>query len=161
MSIKENKAIVRSFFESIEGKEEMQRQIQAADDPASELEKVIRFGSTQVYTPDYVEHGPRSDMPFEELIKFTVSLITAFPDLAYKVGDIFAEGDKVVVRYSARGTHLGTYLDVPPSGKKIEINGIYIVRMADGKIAEGWFVSSFFSLKEQIEQVRLSLLKKN
>ena len=161
MSVKENKAFVRSFFESIEGKKEMQRQIQAADDPAAELEKIIRFGFLQTYTTDYVERGPRSDMHFEELIKFTVSLITAFPDLAYKVEDIFAEGDKVVVRYSARGTHLGTYLDVPPSGKKIEINGIYIVRMADGKIAEGWFVSSFFSLKEQVEQVRLLLLAKS
>ncbi|MCJ7744051.1 MAG: ester cyclase [Dehalococcoidales bacterium] len=74
----------------------------------------------------------------------------------------------MVARYSARGTHLGRLLDVPPSGKNIEINGIVIYRLADGKIAEGWFVSSFFNQNgiaghsiQSIEQFKLFLLEKN
>jgi steroid delta-isomerase-like uncharacterized protein len=140
MSIEENKAVVCRMFDRPDGvaKEEWK---------------------SEIFAPDYVEHGPRIDIPVEELIKLMPTLMTAFPDLAYKVEDIFAEGDKVVARYTAHGTHLGTLHDVPPSGKKIEINGIYIGRIAGGKIAEGWFVSSFFSFKEIVEQLRLSLLK--
>jgi steroid delta-isomerase-like uncharacterized protein len=159
MSIEENKAIVRKLFEYLGEKEEMKRPAQAPS--AADLEKNIRFMYAQNYAPDYVEHGPQSDMTVEEMIQWMIALISAFPDLAYKFEDhMIAEGDKVVVRYSARGTHLGRYQDVPPSGKKIEISGIYIIRVANGKIAEGWYASSFFSFKDIREQLRLFLLKK-
>ena len=160
MSINENKEIVRRFLESIGEKEEMTRPVQAPS--AAELKKNIRFVLTQHCASDYIEHGPQSDQGVEELIQWAITLISAFPDLAYKSeGDMVAEGDKVVVRYSARGTHLGKYHDIPPSGKKIEINGIYIARIANGKIAEGWFASSFCSFKELTEQLGLFLLKKS
>jgi predicted ester cyclase len=71
-----------------------------------------------------------------------------------------AGGDKIVVRYSARGTHLGNFMDVPPSRKRIRIDGIYIARMAGGKIAEGWYASNVFSAREIFEQLRLFLSKK-
>jgi steroid delta-isomerase-like uncharacterized protein len=161
VSIEENKAIVRRMFERPDGvaAEEWKPRVQEGADPAAQLERGFRIRFSQMFAPDYVEHGPRTDISVEELIKLMPTLMTAFPDLAYKVEDIFAEGDKVVARYTARGTHLGRLHDVPPSGKKIEINGIYVGRIADGKIAEGWFVSTFFSFKETVEQLRLSLLK--
>ncbi len=62
------------------------------------------------------------------------------------------------MRYSAHGTHLGPFMDVPPSGKEIEINGIYMGRVANGKLAECWYASSFLSAKEIFEQLRFFLL---
>jgi predicted ester cyclase len=136
------------------------RRMRHARDSEAELEKDIGSGFSRVLAPDYIEHGPRSDVPLEELIHGMVSLRTAFPDLTYRAEDMVAGGNKVAVRYSARGTHLGRFMDVPPSRKKIRIDGIYIARMAGGKIAEGWYASSFLGAKEIFEQLRLFLLKK-
>ncbi len=164
MSVEENKAIVRKYLEptSAATRDERRRRMQQAADPAAMVEQGLRLFFSQLFTPDYVEHfGPRLSMSREELVKWLPSLIVAFPDLDYRVGDIFGEGDKVAARYSATGTHLGKFLDVPPSGKKIEINGMYMARIAEGKIAEGWVVSTFFSPNEYLEQLRLSLWAKS
>ena len=161
MSLKDNKVVVRKFLKSCNAPTgDRMRRIRYARDQAAKLEKDIRSGFSRVLAPDYIEHGPRSDMTFEELIQWAVSLKTAFPDLTYKIEDMVAGGDKVVVRYSARGTHLGRFVDVPPSRKKILIDGIYIAQMAGGKIAEGWYASNIFSAKEIFEQLKLFLLKK-
>ena len=162
MSWEENKALIYGFTKACSASTEDQiRRIRDAYDPAAELEKEIRSGFSQVLASEYIEHGPRSDMPFEELIQGMVWLRTAFPDLTYRAEDIIDSGDKIVVRYSAHGTHLGQFMDVPPSNKEIEINGIYIARVEGGKIAEGWYASSFFSAKEIFEQLRLLLLATN
>ena len=158
MSSEENEALICDFLKFCSGTTEGQmRRMQDARDPAAELERDIRSGFAQVLAPDYIDHGPRCDVPFEELIRGMISLRTAFPDLTYKAEDIIDGGDKVVVRYSARGTHLGQFMDVPPSRKEIEINGIYIARVAGGKIAEGWYASNFISAKEIFEQLRARL----
>jgi predicted ester cyclase len=52
------------------------------------------------------------------------------------VEDQIAEGDKVVVRYRFRDTHLGAFQGMPPTGKQVAYTGILIYRIADGKIAE-------------------------
>jgi predicted ester cyclase len=161
MSLKDSKAVVRKFLKSCSAPTgDRVRRNRYARDPAAKLEKDIRSGFSRVLASDYIEHGPRSDMTFEELIQRMVSLKTAFPDLTYKAEDMVAGRDKVVMRYSARGTHLGNFMDVPPSRKKIRIDGIYIARMAGGKITEGWYASNIFSAKEIFEQLRLFLSKK-
>ncbi len=158
MSPEENKSLIYGFLKSCSAATEDQIcRIGDTNDSAAELERDIRLGFSQVLAPEYIEHGPRSDTPLEELIQGIVWLRTAFPDLTYKAEDVVDGGDKVVVRYSAHGTHLGPFIDVPPSGKEIEINGIYIARVEGGKIAEGWYASSFFSAKEIFEQLRFQL----
>ncbi len=139
MSWEKNKSLIYGFLKSCSAAREDQiRRTRDAYDPAAELEKDIRLGFSQVLAPEYIEHGPRSDTPLEELIQGMVGLRIAFPNLTYKAEDVVDGGDKVVLRYSAHGTHLGQFMDVSPSSKEIEINGIYIGRVADGKIAEGW-----------------------
>ncbi len=157
MSIEENKAIVLRMFERPDSAASEESKLCVKESAAMTAEMPWKLRFSQLFAPGYVEHGPRSDITAEELVKLMPTMTTAFPDLVYKVEDIIAEGDKVVARYTARGTHLGRLHDVPPSGKEIEINGIYMGRILDGRIAEGWFVSSFFSFKEIIEQLRLSL----
>jgi SnoaL-like polyketide cyclase/Stage II sporulation protein E (SpoIIE) len=63
---------------------------------------------------------------------------TAFPDLKATVDDIFAEGDRVAYRWSTRGTHLGDWLGIPPTGNHMAATGISIFRIAGGKVVEGW-----------------------
>ena len=60
----------------------------------------------------------------------------AFPDLAVTVDDIVAEGDKVVLRSTGRGTHTGDLQGIPPTGKSMTISAIDIFRVSGGRIAE-------------------------
>ena len=66
------------------------------------------------------------------------ALQTAFPDLTMTVHDLIAEGDKVVARLTARGTHQGSFRGIAPTGRVVEWTGIRIFRIAEGKIAEHW-----------------------
>ena len=63
---------------------------------------------------------------------------------------MIAEGEKVVVRFTDRGTHHGDGMDLPPTGKQVTWTGIDIFRIADGRIAEGWGISDFFGLMRQL-----------
>ena len=62
----------------------------------------------------------------------------AFPDLHFTVHDDIAEGDKVVIRWTVTGTQRGEFLAHPPSGRRIDVTGINIFRIGDGKIREIW-----------------------
>jgi hypothetical protein len=63
---------------------------------------------------------------------------TAFPDLKLTLEDIFAEGEMVAFRWSARGTHLGDWLGIPPTANHVTATGITIFRIAGGKVVESW-----------------------
>jgi steroid delta-isomerase-like uncharacterized protein len=72
-----------------------------------------------------------------------------FPDLRFEIPDIFGSGDRVTVRLIATGTHDGKFLNVPPTGKRIEINGIHIYRISGGKIVETWQLGDVWGLMRQ------------
>ena len=63
---------------------------------------------------------------------------TAFPDTHFTIEDVIAEGDTVVTRWTARGTHKGELQDIPPTGKQVAMTGIVINRLFNGKLEEGW-----------------------
>ena len=65
-------------------------------------------------------------------------LLTAFPDLHLTIEDMFGEGDRVVGRYTYRGTHKGDFMGIPPTGKQVAVTGISIMRVANGKFLEEW-----------------------
>lgn len=52
--------------------------------------------------------------------------------------DLIAEGDRVVARMTITGTHTGDFYGIPATGKRIHVSGIYIVRIANGKIVGHW-----------------------
>ena len=66
---------------------------------------------------------------------------------------MIAEGDRVVVRFTIRGTHLGKFMGVPPTGKKVTWSGINILRVADGKAIELWGEASTATLMQQLTEV--------
>src|SRR3712207_8968952 len=92
----------------------------------------------EVYSPDLVWHEPDQDVQgLEEAKRFLGMYKTAFPDLHATVEDVIAEGDKVVTRWTISGTHQGEIEEFgPPTGKQVEIKGITIHRIEEGKIVE-------------------------
>jgi steroid delta-isomerase-like uncharacterized protein len=106
---------------------------------------------------ELVEPGAviRTPLPIEatgaQLLKEVFArLHRAFPDLHITIEDLIGEGDKVVSRNTVTGTHQGEYLGIPPTGKSITYNEIFIVRFTGGRIAETWGVVDVFSQMKQL-----------
>ena len=77
----------------------------------------------------------------------------ALPDLLMTVEDLIAEGDKVVTRWTARGTHQGELMGIPPSGNRVEVTGISVDRIEGGKFVEGWANYDALGMMQQIGAV--------
>ena len=106
----------------------------------------------EVYPPDFVWHEPDQDIRgYEQAKQFTSTFFTAFPDLNITVEDLIGEGDKVVSRYTIRGTHQGETEDFgPPTGREVELKGITIHRIEGGRIVEEWEIFDNLSLLRQL-----------
>jgi steroid delta-isomerase-like uncharacterized protein len=77
-------------------------------------------------------------------------LLHAYPDLHITIEDVIEEGDKVVFRNTVTGTHGGEHLGLPPTGKSVTYNEIFIVRFANGQISETWGVVDVLSQMKQL-----------
>jgi steroid delta-isomerase-like uncharacterized protein len=77
-------------------------------------------------------------------------LLRGLPDLHITIEDLIAERDKVVSRNTVTGTHQGDYMGLPPTGKTVTYNEIFIVRLADGRVAETWGVVDVLSQLRQL-----------
>jgi steroid delta-isomerase-like uncharacterized protein len=78
------------------------------------------------------------------------TLLRAFPDLQVTIDDLIEEEDKVVARQTVTGTHQGAYLGVPPTGKRVTYDEIFVVRFLNGRIAETWGVVDVLSQMKQL-----------
>jgi steroid delta-isomerase-like uncharacterized protein len=107
----------------------------------------------ELYAPDYVLHDPSlpEDLHGPEGIKrYAAMTLGAFPDIRVAVEDQVAEGDKVVSRWTATGTHTGDLMGIPPTGRRVEISGVTINRFSGGKIAEDWYQSDDLGMMQQL-----------
>jgi steroid delta-isomerase-like uncharacterized protein len=75
---------------------------------------------------------------------------TAFPDVTMTVEDAMAEGDKVICRWTLRGTHTGPFASLPATGRSVQISGINITRIAGGRIEEHWASFDHLGLLQQL-----------
>lgn len=132
MSEEENMAVIRRFYE--------------------ELDKKNFEVYSELCTPDYISHFPGSPKPQDREARKQISRMyyAAFPDATHTVEDMIADGDKVAVRGSARGTHQGAFGDLPPTGKQIMFTGMRFYRMVGGKIAEEWANLDQLGLMQQM-----------
>jgi steroid delta-isomerase-like uncharacterized protein len=74
-----------------------------------------------------------------------------FPDLRYEIEDLIPAGDKTVVRWRATGTHLGMLWGlIPPTRLRVSWQGMHVIRVEDGKIAEVWSVADFSPMLQQM-----------
>ncbi len=132
MSIEKNKAIVRKFFEEGPSK----GNLAAAGD---------------LLSPDFALHTPLPSAPGPQGMKDIITACrAAFEHLDVTVEDMVAEGDKVAARFTARGIHKGSFMNLPPTGKPITMTGIEIFRIEDGKIAELWGEANLLGLMQQL-----------
>ncbi len=97
----------------------------------------------QILAPDVVIHEYVPGMPPAmnrvAYDQFIVMFRAALPDIHNELGDIFAAGDKVCIRWVGYGTHTGAELmGIPARGNTLMAHGIYILRFVEGKIAEVW-----------------------
>jgi steroid delta-isomerase-like uncharacterized protein len=101
--------------------------------------------------PNFKEHDP---LPGQQEgrtgIKQREKMLADSLDVHFTVEDMIAEGDKVVVRWRNRGTHIGEFLGVPPTGRDFSIEGINVYRVEDGRLAEGWSVADVFGQMLQL-----------
>lgn len=106
----------------------------------------------EIFATDFANHDPNApDVNDLEGYKgFIVMTRTGFPDFYVTSEDMIAEGDKVVSRWVARGTHQGELLGIPPTGKKASWTGISIYRFAGGKIMEAWWSKDLLGLLQQL-----------
>ena len=117
------------------------------------FEEIFNKGKFQVadeiYAPDFVNHGLHRNFTLKEDQNAVHAEKKALPDLKMVVNLMTAKDDLVTAVWTLRGTHTGSGLGLPPTGAKIELRGITVWRIANGKISEEW--TSFNELRPYIQ----------
>jgi steroid delta-isomerase-like uncharacterized protein len=133
MSLEENKAIVRRFMDAYN-----KRNMDIFDELVAE---------------DYFDHIFQQKGRDKLKQLFTMAF-GAFPDWHESIEDIISEGDRVWVRVKATGTHTGEWnlfgAILPPTGKKVTLKMVFIWRISNGKLAEGWEVDDKLEFLKQL-----------
>ena len=129
----ENEAVVRRAFEEV-----------AMGDMAT-VDEII--------APEFVRHdlagGSETRGP-DGVKRLITGLRTAFPDLRMTIEDIFSDGEKVVVRFTASGTHRGPFMGIAPTGRAATWSGVNIYRVSGGRIRETWQLADGLGLLRQL-----------
>lgn len=111
----------------------------------------------ELVSPGYVDHDPTNPLTTlegPEGVKQSVTIWrNAFPDVQVSVESQIAEGDLVATRWTARATHRGTLLNIPPTGRQVNVTGIFYERYQDGKILETWTEFDALGLLQQLGAV--------
>jgi predicted ester cyclase len=109
----------------------------------------------EIFSANFKRHDPSTtgELPAgAEGFKFLMNYyLAAFPDLVFMAEDIFGAGDKVVLRWTVYGSHMGELMGFAPKATQIEVTGIDIIRFEDGKIAEIWSNWDTLGLMQQIK----------
>jgi predicted ester cyclase len=119
-------------------------------------EKLINLGdltaADQYFAHDFVDHTLPPGLPagVAGFKAFFTMLRTAFPDLHYTVGDVVAEGEKVVARVSVRGSMKGDFQGMTATGKTATWTEIHIGRFVNGKVAEHWATIDQLGMLQQL-----------
>jgi steroid delta-isomerase-like uncharacterized protein len=95
---------------------------------------------------------PQSAPGIQSLRRLLVEMRGAFGSPEYKVVDTVSEGEKVVVRFSAKATHAGRYMGLPASGRVLKLWGVMIFRFEAGAIAEFWSLVDSEAILKQLRE---------
>ena len=126
-----NKAVARTFFEEVLGQ--------------GKLEKY-----SESHTADFVAHGTDRDLNLAEDLAMAREERKALPDMQFAVNHMVAEGDLVVVHWTAWGTNTHEGMGLPPTGKPVNVSGMTLFRFTAGKISEEWNAWSMLSVLKQV-----------
>jgi len=128
----ENKAIVRRYQEAYN---------------TNQLDDLDHVVAADIKTPAMLSGFPHGLEGIKQLHRITID---AWPDLHTKIEDLIAEGDRVTARITMSATPQKEAFGVPPTGKSFKIGGMYIVRIANGKIVEHWGVEDAIGIMQQL-----------
>ena len=134
MSVEANKALIRRFYEEAWARGEM-----AVVD--------------EVFADDYERHDFRAGDPVpgpEGQKQVAAAFRAAFPDLTWTIDFLVAEDDFVVGRWTASGTHGGSWAGLEPTGRSIEFSGVNVFRFENGKVVEIWNHRDDLGLMQQL-----------
>src|SRR3954464_13579705 len=121
MTADANKALVRRLFEEV-------------------IPAGVPAAMRDLVAPGFLDHDPLPGQPPRlEGAEYVVSTMHgAHPDLRFEIDDLLADGDRVVIRWTLRGTNTGPMVEEPATGLPVEFSAIVIFRLADGRISERW-----------------------
>ncbi len=130
--MEENKELARRIYEEVLNKRDL-----------GQLDELVQ--------PAYIEHDPLPGQRegLEGLRDRFGMLIEAF-EPEFTIEDVIAEGDRVVVRWTNRGTHVGEFMGIPPTNRSYTMAGIDIYRGEGGKLAEHWHVVDVYGQLVQL-----------
>ena len=106
----------------------------------------------ELLSPDHLAHNAFGGAPNgpQGLKWLIVMFRTAFPDLKCNVEDEIREGDKFAARWTMRGTHKGSFLGNPPTGRPVVVQGIIFARTENGRIVEDWLLIDQLGILQQL-----------
>jgi steroid delta-isomerase-like uncharacterized protein len=132
VSIEENKAVVRQWFQAFNDRD------------------LLAEGAAR--SADFVAHVPGAPAPLdgEGWKSFIAAFVAGFPDFRLVLEDMVAEGDRVAARWTFRGTHEGEFLGIAATGKPVSMSAIEVNRVADSKVAEHWVALDQLGLLQQL-----------
>ena len=110
----------------------------------------------ELIAQNYVGHDPTQPEPIQGrdgFKQFVGMYQSAFDDATVTIDDQIAEGDRVVTRWTGRGTHTGELMGIAPTGKEVTVSGMTISRLAGGKIAEEWELMDALGMLVQLGAV--------
>jgi steroid delta-isomerase-like uncharacterized protein len=128
MSAKNNKTIILSVIDALNG---------------GDIDKAV-----EIDAPDVLLNGEPFGLEADR--QRCIMMANAFPDGQWIVDDAIAEDDKVVLRYTFRGTNQGDLRGIPATGKTVSFSGMSIYRMVDGKCVEFWEALDRLALYQQL-----------
>jgi predicted ester cyclase len=107
----------------------------------------------EIAAEDHVELDPLpGQAPGREGLKafLEIEFFPAFPDQQWVAEEHVTEGEKVVTRFTFHGTHQGTFMGIPPTGRRVAVGGVVIDRVVDGKWKDSRFLLDNLALLEQL-----------
>jgi steroid delta-isomerase-like uncharacterized protein len=134
MSTTENKAVVRRYIEEAFNK----------NNPSL---------VDELCSPNYRHHDPGTPTAQSgpAALKQVISIYhSAFPDVRVTIEEQIAEGDQVVTRWTAQGTHRGELMGIAPTGRQVKVSGMQMDRITGGKFAESWVNWDTLGMMQQL-----------
>ncbi|MHA7649095.1 ester cyclase [Mycobacterium sp. ML4] len=104
----------------------------------------------EIMSEDFDIHHPLVEAGRVGYARAIDVLWRAFPDVSIEILDLVAEDDRVVARYVDRGTHLGEFMGLPPSGRTYAKHGFAMYRIAGGRLAEAWIQEDDLAFQTQL-----------
>jgi len=89
------------------------------------------------FTKDVVMHASPTDIVgIDSSRAYYANYLSGFSNISFTIKDIFGQGEKLVKHWNFKGTHTGNFFGIPATGKSVSLDGVTLVRMSNGKIAE-------------------------